>query len=350
MGGGIAGCAAALTLSRGGLATVVVAPPEVRRDRPGESLSPAVPRLLRDLGIGDALAAIPHRKANAAYSSWGSPLLTRRGALPQREGTGYVVDRAAFDAMLWHEVAQTRAAIVPVRMTRAVRQNELWSMTAGDEFSARFVLDCSGRAAVIARALTTRDRSDNLVAAYAFLRPMNDAVEPTQAMLIEAVPQGWWYANLLPDGRLALALFADADTMPTAVARDPDAWRGAQAATTHVSRWLESAGFERDAPVRLASAATTTLTSICGPGWIAAGDAAAAFDPLSSHGIATALWSGRQAALAAASALSDDEGVMQGYAATVAGAVRDFHAQRGRIYAHERRFAKLPFWRRRGLA
>jgi hypothetical protein len=209
------------------------------------------------------------------------------------------------------------------------------------------VLDCRGRPAVIGRALARRHRYDRLVAASAFLYLRGDDVEPTPATLIEAVPEGWWYASLLPDRRLVVALFGDSDTLPRGLTRDLATWRTCLAATTFVMRWIESADFENGVLPRLASAATTWLDPVAGEGWAAAGDAAAAFDPLSSHGLTTALWSGRRAALAAVSALGGDCTPLTLYATTIRDAVQSFAVQRQAVYASEGRWTSQPFWQRR---
>jgi flavin-dependent dehydrogenase len=114
-----------------------------------------------------------------------------------------------------------------------------------------------------------------------------------------------------------------------------------------VQRWLDSAGYAIEAPARLASAATTWLEPVGGPGWAAAGDAAAAFDPLSSHGLATALWSGRHAALAATAELSGDAAPLARYVETLGHAVQGFLRQRRGVYAREQRWREERFWQRR---
>jgi len=84
-----------------------------------------------------------------------------------------------------------------------------------------------------------------------------------------------------------------------------------------------------------------------GKAWAAAGDAAAAFDPLSSYGLTTALWSGHQAALAAAAALASDDAPLAQYAAGLRSAVGRFLAEQRAVHALERRWPSLPFWQRR---
>ena len=349
VGAGIAGCAAAVSLRGSGRSVAVVGPTTTSSERIGEFLSPAANALLRELGLTDAFSAGPHRLANASYSAWGSDLLVERNAIVHTDGPGYVLDRAAFEHMLTRAASLSGATMLADSVTGAQRDNGVWTLplSGGNRLIARFVLDCSGRAAVVARLLATRRRVDRLVAAYGFLRQHDDSVEPTPATLIEAVPGGWWYASLLRDQRLALALFADPDTLPRGVSRDRDVWRGCVSATRSVQRWLDSAGYAIEAPARLASAATTWLEPVGGPGWAAAGDAAAAFDPLSSHGLATALWSGRHAALAATAELSGDAAPLARYVETLGHAVQGFLRQRRGVYAREQRWREERFWQRR---
>jgi flavin-dependent dehydrogenase len=340
VGGGIAGCAAALTLADSGRSVVLLAPPDDGADRFGEFLSPAANPLLRALGLAEAVAHGPHRAANVTFSAWGSDLLVERNAIVHVEGPGHVLDRPAFDRMLRETVARRGVEIVACDVAYAAQTPDGWRLPG---LGARFVLDCSGRVAVVARHSAVRHRVDSLVAVGAFLHQAEDTIEPTPATLIEAAPDGWWYASLLPDRRLSIALFTDADLRP----RGREPWCERLRATHHISRWLDSAGFDGSAPPRIAPASTAWLEPVAGPSWAAAGDAAAAFDPLSSHGLTTALWSGRTAALAAAALLNGNEQPLGAYAATLRAAMQDFIAQRTAVYARERRWATSPFWQRR---
>jgi flavin-dependent dehydrogenase len=349
IGGGIAGVAAALSLAHRGQSIVLIAPPVPAGLRVGESLSPAGNALLRELGLGERFAAGPHRPANITFAAWGSPLLVQRPAMVHAEGPGHVLDRPAFERMLVVAVQETDVALVPGTLRHSVPQEDGWflGLQDGRRLAARFVLDCSGRAAVFARRRGCLRRADRLVAAYTCLAPLDHQVEPTPATLIEAVPDGWWYATLLPDRRLSLAFFSDPDQLPRGLTRDVGVWRSMVLETAFVRRWLDTAGYAADALPQLASAGTTWLEPAAGPNWAAAGDAAVAFDPLSSHGLTSALWAGRRVALGALAALDDDPVPLAHYAATIANAVGDFLVQRQVVYSHEGRFHGHPFWDRR---
>jgi len=349
VGGGIAGAAAALSLAQRGRSIVIITPPGHGDFRVVESLSPAANALLDELGLAERFAAGPHREAFVTFAAWGSPLLAQRHAMVHADGPGYVLDRPAFERMLLAAVRETGIETVAGTLSDSLRMEEGWSLVLhdGHRLAARFVLDCSGRAAVFARCRGRLRRADRLVAAYACLDPLDDEVEPTPATLIESVADGWWYAALLPDRRLSLAFFSDADQLVRGLTRDAAVWRKMVLETAFIRRWLRTAGYVPDAPPRLASAGTTWLEPAAGSDWAAAGDSAAAFDPLSSHGLTSALWAGRRAALGALAALNDEPAELARYAATMAGAVRDFLVQRQVVYSHERRFHGHLFWDRR---
>jgi 2-polyprenyl-6-methoxyphenol hydroxylase-like FAD-dependent oxidoreductase len=86
---------------------------------------------------------------------------------------------------------------------------------------------------------------------------------------------------------------------------------------------------------------------LAGDGWVAAGEAAAAYDPLSSHGIGSALAGGRQAAAALAAALEGDSGALTAYAERLRAGYARYLWLRHAFHADERRWPAAPFWARR---
>ena len=86
-------------------------------------------------------------------------------------------------------------------------------------------------------------------------------------------------------------------------------------------------------------------------GWVAAGDAAAAFDPISALGIGFSLRSGMEAArVAVAAAEGDDDDAAAAYTASVTRIYEDYRARYHGIYLQERRWPDAPFWARRAPA
>ncbi|WP_366554282.1 glycine oxidase maturase GoxB [Aquibaculum sediminis] len=351
IGGGIAGAATCVSLARQGCSPLWLAlPAEEEAQAFGESLGPGATPILKALGLEDLLATGAHRSANASFSAWGSDRLTARHAAFQAGLSGYVLDRPRFEADLLARAAAV-AERLPHRLGSAQREGQVWRLrlSSGASCTASAVVDASGRAAVFARQHSRLLRQDRLIAAAALLRQRDLSVEPTRATLIEALPDGWLYAALLPDEALSLAYFTDPDLMPAGISRDPRVLATVLEQSRHIARWIADAGFVLERPPRLYSAGTTRLAGPIGydsglPPWMAVGDAAAAFDPLSSHGMTTALWGGWKAGETVAAALTGDRSKLERYAAALTEGIADFDRQQARFYAAETRFPDSRFW------
>jgi flavin-dependent dehydrogenase len=116
---------------------------------------------------------------------------------------------------------------------------------------------------------------------------------------------------------------------------------GAPATVRRVERWRATG----ETAVRAANSQITPV--VAGDGWVAAGDAAVAFDPVSALGIGFSLRSGMEAARVAAAAAEGDDGLAAAYAESVSRIYADYRSRQHGIYLQERRWAGGPFWARR---
>ena len=187
---------------------------------------------------------------------------------------------------------------------------------------------------------------DPLVAAVAIL-DVGTSDRRDATTLIEAMDCGWWYSALLPNGRLVAAWFTDPDLLAQCAPWRPLAWWSLLQASEATRAWVGLHGSEPPQKVRIVPATSALLPQLAGDGWIAAGDAAAAFDPLSSHGIGSALAGGKRAAVAAAAALAGDLGPTRGYTDTTLANYAHYLVLKHAYYAAERRWPDAPFWQRR---
>lgn len=350
IGSGIAGCAACLGLTRRGLDVIWIAPDTRLENKPGESLAAASLPVLENLGLDHLLLDPEHRKALLSFTAWGSDMLLERHGAAQPGGMGYVIDRRHFEAALVHETRRKSGVHwIDGSLAAFARGKAGWVLTTsdGEMREVSLLVDATGRRAMVGRTQARQRRLDRLVAAYAFLHQSGSDIDPTPATLIEAVEDGWWYATLLADRRLALNFYTDPDLLPRKIGQRQDLWKTMVEATRYVRRWVESADYQLSGPPHLASAGTVWLEETAGPDWLAIGDAAISFDPLSSHGMTTALWTGEQAADAVARTLDGDGTALDQYSARLRSGVEDYVAGRRNIYARETRFARHPFWQRR---
>jgi flavin-dependent dehydrogenase len=337
VGGGPAGAVTALLLARAGRDVVLYEQSRPEALRLGETLPPSVNPLLRRLGLWERFGALQAMPSCQTASAWGAAEPSDRSFLSGAEGHGWLVDRARFDALLVDAAEQAGARVLRgTRVGKVCRVDAgLW-VEADEPLLAATVVDATGRTARIARALgANRLQLDRLVCAA---RVFAIGAEPPGDTLIEAAPDGWWYASPLPDRRRIIALFTDAHEVVRARLATVDGWTDALARTEHVA---DLAGGTPCGGIRVTAGASHELEPPVGRDWIAVGDAAFAVDPLSSGGVVFAL---RSASAAADVLLGGDQSA---YQKQIADEAREYRRLRAEIYGWAHRFADAAFWRAR---
>jgi flavin-dependent dehydrogenase len=342
VGAGPAGCAAALRARALGLRVVLLAD---QRRQAGvlESLPPAGRRLLVDLGCWQAFVDSKPTPSRGVRSVWGAPQPVERASIWDPDGSGWHLDRAVFDAFLQQqavkagaELRQGRLRSVRLHSGRQGRELVECADATGAAVTGRFLLDASGRSAAAAGRLGARRQYDD--AAVATITSYRAAASDTDnRTVIEATPAGWWYSLRTDSGGSPTRVVgritdADLDTVPTCV-------------PPGVRDLLGGAPIE--VPPRRVAANSGYLQPFAGPRWVAAGDAALSFDPLSSQGLLTALYTGRAAAQAVAATLAGSDQAIADYARRLSAIRQAYQANLGLYYGFERRWPAEPFWRRR---
>lgn len=356
-GGGPAGAVAALVLARAGRRVLLVdehaGTPEAGRPKVGETLPPAARPALQDLGLWPDFATGPHLRSTGTLACWGAPELHGRSHLYDPNGPGWHLDRSRFDASLRDAAVAAgaelrRATVVKYLAHGADRRLLVRQQGVVQVLPCDWVVDATGRRAVIGRQRAVRRRQDRLVAAFALFEhrvPGARAADEEVRTLVEAVPQGWWYTARVPAGRL-VAHLTDVDLADPGL-RTPAGFLAGVARTRHLRIRLDGYDPAAATAPRWTAAHGLRLSPPSGPGWIAAGDAALAFDPLSSQGILTALHTGAQAGWTIDLCLqgkAEARAAYTGFLARIEAAYRDHHAE---SYAQEQRWPTHPFWRRR---
>lgn len=276
VGCGPAGCAAAWTLARSGR-TVVLAGERRVGARFGELLPPEAAPLLARLGI----AQVPGLPCAGVASAWGSPDLQHQDFLFRPHGSGWLLDREAFDALLYERAVQAGAVAVEGRL---VSVDPGWRVRIGDvAVEADLLVDATGRAAAVARHLgAPARRVDRLTAVGTWV----ESDDPDRTLTVEARPEGWWYTCRVPGSRRVVVFLGDNEDVAGLGAARPSGWLRLLGETTHMPR----VGACKELTV--VSADSRALHAPGGPGWWAVGDARMSWDPLSSRGLTQALQDG----------------------------------------------------------
>jgi 2-polyprenyl-6-methoxyphenol hydroxylase-like FAD-dependent oxidoreductase len=289
LGGGPAACAAATLLGRWGHDVLLVARPPAAASPLGESIPPSTHKLFGMIGALDAMNAAGFVRSTGNTVWWGdeAPRVERFPGGQQ----GWQVTTDRLEAILRQGLAGAR-----VRIEHARAEADLLGQRG-----ARFVLDCTGRAGVLARARRLRvlepaGRTIALVGIWNRGAAPWELPDATHTA-IESYSDGWvWSVPASLDQRFVAVMVDPSASALTRNVSSRDVYLRELQRTHHMASLLRNA----------------TLAS--GPaGWDATmyhaeryvdgqvllvGDAGSFIDPLSSAGVKKALASGWLAAVA----------------------------------------------------
>ena len=311
------------------------------RRRWGETLSPGVMPLLAYLGLDASFRRLGHLPCGGTASAWGSGQVLERSYLFSGRGQGWHLDRARFDAWMLECARDAGVDCIRARVTGARRDGAAWRLDLAGRGSivADAVIDASGRGAWLSRHVAAPPaRDDGLVAEVRWFR-QHEAAPDVDGALVESALDGWWYSASLPGRRGVAAFMTDHDLRARAT------WASRLAGSGATGRRL--AAWRQDGDVRTRAAHSQCARALAGDGWVAAGDAAVAFDPLSSMGIGFALRSGMEAVRVAVGMIEGEAGPARDYAASARQTYADYRVRLASVYAVERRWPHAPFWARR---
>lgn len=341
IGGGPAGAAAAISLAKLGRQVVLLEKHSAVHFKLGESLPPAsiglVEHFLGPVGNADH-PAISFSKTLGNCSAWTSEDADVSDFYTTTPGFGLCLDRVNFDKAL-----RTKALAHGVCLKQGAQfkgchrispdssshqdQSAQWpnwrvdilSDSGLEQCCAKYLIDSSGRHSVLAKYLGVERQIHDDLFAYSqrfFSRQGDDNDSFTR---LEAESQGWWYSNLLPSANETLnngdrektpqervVVFHTDKDLPLAKQMASSSGLSARLAQTrHLNTLLKKYDYQPIGKIRGATAASERLTDFAGDAWLAIGDAAQAYDPLSSQGVYKALNSGNLAGQLIHYALTD---------------------------------------------
>jgi flavin-dependent dehydrogenase len=284
LGGGPAGCAAAIHCAERGLKVTLLEAKAFPRHRPGETLHPGVEPVLRQLGVLERVLGEKFARHEGNWIEWGAQPLRFEPFGHDQDGPwrGFQAWRETFDALLLERARDVGVQIQqPCSAHEAVRANGRVTgvVTSAGPLTATWTIDAAGSHHWLARqiGLSVKKFSPRLTARYGYARgrcPVRD-----DAPLISADASGWtWTARVQPE----LYQWTRLDF----------------ARTSRPANWLpaELQRLVDEGAPRAADVTWRKVETVAGPGYFLVGDAAAVLDPAASHGVLKALMSGMMAA------------------------------------------------------
>ncbi len=366
IGGGIAGCIAAISLVNHYNVTLLdklVKPV----DKIGESLAPAAQRILKELNLleneSDVIKQTIFRNNLGMQSYWGSNQLQIVDHLRNPDGFSRSLDRKEFEIYL-RKVAIERGVdcVWGTRLSNTSYEDNYWKIiTKSDDLKnrtthtihAKFVIDATGRQSHFTKSLDIkRTHYDKLISCWMSLP---NTQENTMSTIV-ADELGWWYSAIVPNNKRVIAFQTDADLVDRNTFKHLDTFLTFTKQHKLITPLVE--GNEADINFHgTVSANSTRLEQVAGKQWIALGDAAMSFDPLSSQGMFNAMANAMQLQKLLINIdfikdLHPDKMEQFNilYSQQVQQVWNHYLKHKNFFYSTETRWKEAPFWKRRSIS
>ena len=310
IGGGPAGTSVAACAARGGLRVLLLEADAHPRVHVGESLLPGIMPILERMGaLAEVEAAGFVAKSGTTHWQWGA---TPRWDLwfsdTDAYDHAYLVERARFDEILFHAAGRAGAVThmhAAVRAPRWAGERVVgvrWRRRGEDqehEARARWTIDASGQASLLARELGLRTTIAGLQhqASWAHYEAAGRLPPPRerQALFVAERDHWLWLFPLSPTRASIGMVRLDAGDERESEASRGERFEAAVAGSELMAGVLGPAA-RRVTPVRTQRDWSYRMTRVAGPGWLLVGDAAGFIDPVLSTGVFLAMHAGFHAA------------------------------------------------------
>ncbi len=349
IGGGPAGIATALTLNALGISNCVVDAQASPNRKYGEALPPNAKPVLKQLGIQSLVEHNNHLSYYGNQTSWGSNQMNTKEFISELHGSGYLLDRLFFENQLWEYYRTQNGKIFNGFKVKEIEKKGhghgivLNSHNNNIHLSSDFIVDATGRKASISQKLGAVKKELDTQFAMTFTLELNKPI--TRNIIIESVPNGWWYASPNSNQTLTLMFFTLKKMIPKKGEVNDFVEKEMKSSTT-ISNFLNASKL-KETEVKIIPAGTSRLDQPYGSNWVAVGDAACAYDPISSYGITSALASGYYAGQAIASHLSGKKEAMISYRYIIENAFQAYCEKLINHYREEKQWSESYYWKNR---
>jgi len=353
IGGGPSGAVVAALLASWGHDVRLLTRPNDPARTLANSLPPSTRKLLLQVGILDLVDRVGYRTfGNTVW--WGARDGHVEPFSPDQATWGYQIDRARLDPLLLDAAADGGVRVerhARVRQVDWVGGDGIVSYEADDgghRCRARLVVDCSGRAGVLAVPLRLRQhvpggRMQALVGVWS--RPGGWFLQNPTHTFIETCNEGWAWSLPTSDTERHIGIMVDGATSRlTRRAALAGTYQAQLALTERIDRQVRGATLDR---VFACDSTVYTARAHAGEGYLLVGDAGSTLNPLSSFGIKKALASAWLGAVAAHTCLiaPDRADAAQSFFSRWSAQTWQVNLRRSRDFALEARAAhRSEFW------
>lgn len=348
VGSGIAGMVLSVLLTQKGVEHIVLSREGRVADLAlAETLPPSALPLLQKMGVLELFERTAIQKTYGYHSVWGRPVVADNNFFLHRPYQyGLKIDKAAIIGELGQQ-----------QKMRLRYYSKEWRLQCSDAgivatwehngqaatATGKIIVDATGRKRAVLNKLGIGTTDYDGLTAFSCHIPYIKHPKLVHSVVVEAFEEGWGIASRLDEATNVMTLFTHLRNPVLPLLKHVGNWRGVLSATTYLKELLPET---TDVRVKGSKANSSKAQCIAGKNWLAVGDAAISFDPLSSHGVTNALYTVAQATTAITQHLQHGaEDALDDYGKTLSDIFAQYLQTKDHIYQTERRWPKSNFWK-----
>lgn len=351
IGAGPAGCSCAIALLNAGFTEVtIIDNAKDGKFHIGESIPPDMNLLLKQLDIYNSFLEAGHEPCYGSCSYWGSHLRGYNDSMLSPHGHGWHLDRSKYNQFLVDQSRKKGAKIIKeatyLESNRVENGYQIKYKKKQEDcvrLSANFVVDATGSKGVFAKDQGAYKIPGTSLMCVGIRFKNKGKREVSKLTHLESVEHGWWYAARIPGEYLLVTFYTTASLVKKLKLYSLKKWF--QLLAESPNTWELLSQMEPvEGKIRGFNAESFCLNTISGKDWLAVGDTASTYDPITSQGITKATTQGARAAEIINYYLKGSQKALAQYEAEVKSQYNYYLTSRKHFYNLEKRWPKSMFW------
>lgn len=342
LGSGIAALTLSLLLKRMEIDHVVLDRVKKQKVMPlAETLPPSALTLLENLDLLSLFEKSALRKTYGYHAMWGAEQLqTMHFFTHNPYKYGLKINKQDIRNVL---LEKTMDALVTYNQLDKITCNETGfsvEICSGKEkqyIEGKQMIDATGRNRALLHALEIPIHSYDSIMAFSCHQPRFEHPNLVHDVYTESFEDGWGIVSGLNESQQVMSLFTHKNTALHKSLKDYSHWKSILSNTIYLKDFL---GQETPSIIAGGNANSSAPENFSGANWLAIGDAAMAFDPLSSHGITNAIYTAKKAADAISGSLA-----FKDYHHNLNEIYKTYLKTKNSLYQREQRWPESAFWK-----
>jgi flavin-dependent dehydrogenase len=349
-GKGIAGLVLSLLLEQKGIPHVLLGRTGEKKVLAlGETLPPSALPLLQGLNLLEIFEANALQKTHGYHSVWSSSTVFdnnfyfhhpyKYGLKINKQGLTSSIAQLQQKHLL-HFDKQLHITATDKSITVSFESNQQPVTIRG-----KIIVDASGRNRSVLAALGIPTVEHDTLVAFSCHIARIKLPKLVHPVYVESFETGWGIVSAINEAENVITLFTNKGNAIQQQLQQYSNWPAILAGTTYLKDFLPATP---NSKITGAKAGSSRAQAIAGKNWLAIGDAAIAFDPLSSHGITNAIYTAQKAATAIEAYLQNTgEAILKEYDDTLQTIFTQYNTTCRQLYSIEKRWPEAAFWKLR---